>query len=214
MGRSCLQCGGTGTLVSGLPCPDCAKEVLGKKISVAGIPVQYQGKNFDRDFLPNELIKSPYADFMEKLYTEIVQNTAIFQKNYLIISRPNSGKTVWAYSVYSQLTSKGYKLPLLKDINEVKSILSYQGSAEDADLFSNSRCAIIKIPSDATPWSFDTIRAVVERRVRNNGFTIFLFSGTMRELERADRNNILRDIRGTGAFNTIAVKDYGRKDYE
>ena len=212
MGKSCLLCGGTRILTNGLPCPDCSKELLKEHLYVDGIPVQYQGKAFERDFLPNELAKSAYADFMEKLFLEITSNISVFQKNYLIISRPNSGKTVWAYSLYSQLSSKGYRIPLLRDIEEVKSIMSYQGSMDEADLYNNARCVIIKIPSGTTPWSFETLRSIVERRVRNNGFTLFLYSGTLQELERADRNNILRDIKGTGAFNTILIKDYGRKE--
>lgn len=212
MGKGCLKCAGQVNMANGQICPDCSKEKVSVKYHVAGIPVQYQGKVFDRDFLPNELIKSPYADFMEKLYDDITQNISIFQKNYLIVSRPNSGKTIWAYSLLTQLISSGYKVPLLRDISEVKNVLNFQESVEEADLYSKARCVIVKIPSDAAPWLFDCMRSLIERRVRNNGFTIFLYSGSMEELERADRHNILRDIRGTGAFNTVAVKDYGRKN--
>ena len=114
----------------------------------------------------------------------------------LICSRPNSGKTVWAYNLYSILSSKGYEIPTLRDIVEVRDILNSYSNKEEVNLISTARCAVIKIPRDLQPWMFDTISYLIERRVRNDGFTIFLFGGTE------------EDLKYIGAYNTIKIESF------
>lgn len=207
MSINCLKCGGTGFLLSGEPCPDCSEELGVLTPIVHGVPAQYQGIQFDKSFLPEKEQKT-YGVFMEELLDNIIHDYAYYQKNLLICSRPNSGKTVWAYNLYSILASKGYEIPPLRDISEVRSILNSYDNKQEAQLFSSARCAIVKIPRDIQPWMFDTMSYLVERRVRSNGFTIFLFGGSLDELKLLDRFDKLKYLRGTGAYNTIKIESF------
>ena len=170
MSQSCLICGGTLTDAFGRPCPNCAKSAIKIVKDTFGVPLQYQGVAFDKSMLPEKAQKT-YGVFMEELLDEIITNYAFFQKNILICARPNSGKSVWTYHIYSTLASKGYEIPKLRDIVEVKEIMSSYKNVDEAELYSKARCAIIKIPRDCQPWLFDTISSIISRRVRNNGFT-------------------------------------------
>lgn len=204
----CLRCDGTGILANGEPCPDCAKTILRMAPISYSVPAQYQGIMFDKSFLP-EKEQKVYGTFMEELMSTIVSDYAFYQKNLLICNRPNSGKTVWAYNLYAILSDKGYEIPPLKDVTEVRSIITSFADRELANLYSTARCAIIKVPRDLQPWMFDSLSMIVERRVRNDGFTIFLYGGTEEDLKFADKYGKLRDIRGTGAYNTIEIKSFG-----
>ena len=204
---TCLKCGGTGRLVNGTPCPDCSGTIIKSIPVVQGIPVQYQGVNFDKKFLPEKEQKT-YGTFMEELLINIVNDFAFYQKNLLICSRPNSGKTVWAYSLISLLSAKGYTIPNLRDITEVRNILNSYDNKEEAALWSTARCAIIKLPRDMQPWMFDVMSYVIERRVRSDGFTIFLFGGTKDDLQFIDKYGRLQHLTGTGAYNTIKIESF------
>lgn len=207
MGIHCLKCGGTLRLANGEPCPDC----VGKEISIPicdRVPTQYQGVKFDKSFLPAKM-QNTYGEFMENLLEEIVNNYYTFQKNVMICSRPNSGKSIWAYNLISRLSSKGTTIPAIKDIIEARSILnSFKQDDEDIALFNKARLVILRIPTDIQPWMFDTVTYIIERRVRNNGVTIFLFGGTEEDLKLADRGNKLRYIRGSGSYNSVCIKSF------
>ena len=208
MNSGCLKCGGSGFLAGNkIPCPVCSKEREVVPI-VYGIPAQYQGVHFDKSFLPEKEQKE-YGTFMEELLNTIVSDYAFYQKNMIICNRPNSGKTVWAYNLYSMLSSKGYEIPQLRDIAEVREIMTSFTDKEAANLYNTARCAIIKIPRDIQPWLFDSISMIIERRVRNNGFTIFLYGGTEEDLKYCDKYGRLKDIKGTGAYNTVKVCSFG-----
>lgn len=207
MNASCIKCGGTGRLISGELCPDCGGNLIKNTPIVCTVPVQYQGVAFDKTFLP-EKEQEVYGSFMEELMTTIINDYAFYQKNLLICSRPNSGKTVWAYNLYSILSSKGYEIPTLRDIVEVRDILNSYSNKDEVNLISTARCAVIKIPRDLQPWMFDTISYLIERRVRNDGFTIFLFGGTEEDLKYIDKFNRLKDLKGTGAYNTIKIESF------
>lgn len=206
--KGCARCGGTGQLFGNQgPCPDCAGEELREVPIVYGIPAQYQGVKFDRSFLP-EKEQAVYGVFMEDLLHNIINNYGIYQKNMIICSRPNSGKTVWAYTIISTLMSKGYDIPTLRDIVEVRDIMNSYDDRKLAVQYSTARCAIIKLPRDLQPWMFDTISSIIERRVRSNGFTIFLFGGTLEDLKFIDRYDKLRYIRGNGSYNTVQIESF------
>ena len=207
MPQSCLICGGTLLTALGEPCPECCKERPLQAPVVKGIPIQYQGVRFDKSFLPNNM-QSTYGKFMEELLETIVNDYAFYQKNLIICSRPNSGKTVWSYNLYAELTAKGYNLPPLKDIVEVKNILNSFDDVDMNTLFSTARCAIIKLPRDMQFWMFNSMSYIIERRVRNSGFTIFLFGGTVEELEQIDRDGCLKYLRGSGAYNTVKIESF------
>lgn len=210
MSQGCLICGGTLRDANGQLCPKCTE--ASKRITpvVAGIPAQYQGVAFDKSFLPMDM-QGKYGEFMEDLMVTILNDIAFYQKNLIICSRPNSGKTVWTYNLYSELTAKGYHIPTLRDITEVREILNSFDKKEEAALYSEARCAIIKLPRDLQPWMFDTISYVLERRVRNNGFTIFLFGGSLDELKQLDKFGRLGYLRGTGAYNTVHIESFEKE---
>lgn len=208
MDSGCLICGGTFTIEGGLPCPNCKRTV--KMIpKFAAIPVQYQGVKFDSSFIPANMQKV-FGPYMDKLMQEITVNIGIFQKNILICSRPNCGKTVWAYSLYATLNGNGTTTPPVMDIVEARNLLnSYDRNlAEDAKLLSTARCALIKLPKDMQFWMFDAMLYIMERRVMHNGFTIFLYSGTEHDIKSQDKFDKLRDMRGSGAFHTVEVKSF------
>ena len=206
----CLKCGGTGnigTTAKKVPCPDCCKLATNIIPSYLEIPTQYQGLKFDKSFLPEDM-QDKYGTFMEELLNDIVSSYSTYQKNLLICARPNCGKTVWAYNLFALMNSKGIKIPPFKDIVEVKEILDGRGSKEDMSLYSSSRFAIIKIPRAVSAWMFDYITYILERRVRSNGCTIFLYGGTEQDLKNQDSFGKLKYIKGTGSYNTVAIKSF------
>lgn len=207
MSQTCLICGGTLRDANGNPCPVCTKAEVHTTPVVKGIPIQYQGVAFDKSFLPANM-QEKYGSFMEELMTTILNDLAFYQKNMIICSRPNSGKTIWAYNLYAKMISKGYDVPPLLDVVEVRDALNSYENKELSRQLSTSRCAIIKIPRDMQFWMFDSISYIVERRVRGGGFTIFLFGGTVDDLNRIDKNGTLSYLRGGGAYNTVKVESF------
>ena len=104
MASGCLICGGTLVTVDGKPCPECCKNGAMVPPVVKGIPAQYQGVKFDKSFLPAEM-QGKYGEYMEELLLTIINDIAFYQKNIIICSRPNSGKTIWAYNLIAELTA-------------------------------------------------------------------------------------------------------------
>lgn len=208
MDTGCLLCGGSFKMVNGQPCPNCKPDLKMVPKSMC-IPIQYQGVKFDSSFIPMKMQKD-YGTYMDKLMKEIVTNIGVFQKNILICSRPNSGKSVWAYSLCATLYDKGVECPPVMDIIEAKNLLnSYdKESAEKAKLLSMARCAVLKVPKDLQSWMFDVILYIIERRVQYNGFTIFLYGGTEYDIKEKDKYGKMQYLRGTGAYHTIEVKSF------
>lgn len=211
MNTNCLDCGGTGIKVDGSPCPTCSSILQSKAVSSfhgATVPMQYQGVVFDRMFLPVSLQK-PYGEYMEDLLTTISNDYQIYQKNLLICSRPNSGKTVWAYNLIMMLTDKGYEIPTLLDLMTVREHLNYKSDdTELQHLVQHSRGLIVRIPADMQFWMFNVMQSIIERRVAHNGFTVFIYSGNYSNLKMADRDNILDSLIGSGSFHTIKLEDF------
>lgn len=207
MSLSCLKCGGTGILVDGTPCPDCSQELFNTVPIYTEVPSQYQGIKFDKSFLPMDMQKT-YGEYMESLAKDIIENYMTFQKNMLICSRPNCGKTVWSYYLYSMLTSKGISIPPIRDIIEVRNVFNSFDNLELANSISSARIAIIRIPKDIQHWMFDTMLSVIERRVRMNGCTIFMYSGTYEDIKTFDRFDKMKYIKGAGSYNTVQVKSF------
>lgn len=208
------ECGGTGLLLNGKPCPKCSKEILHKAVKASHssvVPMQYQGVVFDKSFLPMDMQKV-YGEYMEDLLNTIVGDYQMYQKNLLICSRPNSGKTVWAYNLIMLLTEKGYRIPTVMDLMSVREYINYRKSDVDmTELIVSSRGLIVRVPGDMQFWMFDIIQSILERRVAKNGFTIFLYSGDSKKLKEADKNNTLRYLLGTGAYHTIKMEDFSNE---
>ena len=211
MNTGCLECGGTGILLDGKPCPICGKE-RALKIATssyhATVPMQYQGVMFNKSFLPSKM-QNTYGAYMEDLLNTIMGDYGMYQKNLLICSRPNSGKTVWAYSLITLLSDKGYDIPTVQNLMTMRELLNYRtGDSDLQERVQSSRGLIVTIPADIQFWMFDIIQTIVERRVARNGFTIFLFSGSSSKLREADRDKKLNFLLGTGSFHTIKMEDF------
>ena len=205
--KGCLICGGTKLTALGEACPNCSREKNESLPIISTIPVQYQNVRFDRMFLP-ETLQDSYGTYMEELIDRIVKQSG-FYKNILICSRPNSGKTIFAYTVYGLLYNKGVAMPEVRDIMEVRDVLlDYYGDAEQVDLWSNAKLAIIKIPIDIPPKVFETMSMIIERRVRNNCSTIFLYGGTKKDLHAQDKFNKLMYLEGDGSYNSLEIKSW------
>lgn len=206
MGDICLVCGGTGLKVDGTVCDcGCLTHELNLPTSIK-IPLQYQGVRYDRSFLKSGL-RGTLGLFMERLLEDCIKNMQVFCKNYVICAAPNSGKTVWAYSLYSEMYSRGLEVVDLMDLMEVReAMLNYY--YEDRDkviLISTVKYLVIKLPLDLPNKFPETMSTVLERRVRNSGSTFFLFSGTKEDLLQQDRFGKLKSMIGDGAFNTVDV---------
>ncbi len=207
----CLKCGDTGIMLNGLPCPDC-KDLLIKKAmtrkNVATVPTQYQGVSFDKSFLPYDE-QAKYGAFMEDLLKTIYADCGLYQKNYLICSRPNSGKTVWGYTLITMLADKGFYIPPIMDLVAIRDVLNY--STRDSQLseeIQSARGLVVRVPADTQFWMLDIILYILERRVARNGFTIFLYNGKYEQLKQCDKNNKLPYIIGSGAWHTVKLEDF------
>lgn len=203
--NSCLLCGGTGITAFGKPCPNCSSEAHSVTPFIE-IPMQYRGLTYDQSFIPTKL-QNTLGKFMTELKEEIISMPQAYQKNVLVCSRANAGKTVWAYDVYSNLKTAGLNPPKVIDIVEARNIMNGK-DVEESDLISKSKIAIFKVPSDVAPWMFNIIQSIVERRVRNNAATIFLYSNSLENLKLSDTFNVLETLKGTGSFNTILIQDF------
>lgn len=213
MNNDCLDCGGTGVKVDGSICQPCMAKLKSKAVSSyhgTTVPMQYQGVVFDRMFLPVSLQK-PYGEFMEDLANTIINDYSIYQKNLLICSRPNSGKTVWAYNLIMMLADKGHIIPTILDLMTVREHLHYRTQDTDTRIMvEQGRCLIVRLPADMQFWMFGIMHAILERRVAHNGFTIFLYSGKYTNLELADKDGVLKSILGSGAFHSIRLEDFSK----
>ena len=207
----CLKCGDTGLMANGEPCPDCAEKLLKqatKQKHLATVPTQYQGVSFDKSFLPFDEQKK-YGAFMEDLLKTIYADCGLYQKNHLICSRPNSGNTVWGYTLITLLSEKGYYLPTIMDLVTVRDYLNYSSrDSEMAEVIQAARGLIVRVPADCQFWMLDIIMYILERRVQRNGFTIFLYNGKYEQLKQCDKNGKLPYIIGTGAWHTVKLEDF------
>lgn len=205
--RGCLRCGGTGLLLTGGPCPDCAKTEKVTMEYVKNIPMQYQGITFNKEFLPSKMQKG-YGDFLQE-FLDLCSSVNIesYTRNHLVCSKPNSGKTIWAYNIIGRLNARGIVCPSIVDLTEFRSILN-GFNKEEYDLYSKARCVIVRIPSDIQTWMFDTMLYILERRVNHGGFTIFIFNGELKELEAKDSYHKFSDMKGDGSFLTVKTDTY------
>jgi len=203
--KACLKCGGTGLLLNGDKCdcgvvdeiilPECLK-----------IPNQYQSIRFDKSFLRKEM-QNDYGVYMERLINDCVSRVSIFNKNLLICAPANSGKSVFAYTVYGILYANGIRTARFMDIVEARSILNnlYADDLNEVILLSTSPILILKIPTDVPSRFPEIMSTIVERRVRNNCSTIFLYNGTDSDLYALDKFGKLKQLFGDGSYNSIEV---------
>lgn len=205
---NCLKCGDTGVKVSGEKC-DCGVGLSIILPTSMKIPMQYQGVIFDKSFVREDISKE-YSEYMTKLLDDFVDNTIITSMNVLICAPNNSSKTIWAYTLYGRLYAKGVRIPDLMDLMQARSLMLdyYAEDKETAALLNSAPVVIIKLPMDLPNKFTETMSTIIERRVRNNGSTIFMYNGAYKDLEAQDRFMKLKYIIGDGSFNTLLVKSF------
>ena len=207
----CLKCGGTGLLVNGNSC-DC-NATRGKVVPVVlEVPVQYQGLKFNKLMLPKDL-QNDYGTYLSNLYEDLLTGHST-SKNVLICAPPNSGKTVFAYSLYAELINQGYTVMDLIDLIEARELLQssyYNLDKDKVALLSSADIAFIKIPLDLPQKFSEIISTIIERRVRYDGTTIFLYSGSQSDIEAQDRFGKFKSLLGDGSFNSLKVCSWERR---
>jgi len=205
----CLKCGGTGMLVDGTPCDcGCANETFTLP-STLNVPLQYQNVKYDMTLIRKEL-QPTLGVFMERLLKECTLGLHSFSSNYVICAPPNSGKTIWAYTLYSLMYSKGQPVPKLMDIMEVReALLNFYFEDKDlVELINKSKIMVIKLPLDLPSKFPETMSMIIERRVRNNCFTIFLYNGSKYDLVAQDKFGKLKYLIGDGSYNSVNIKSF------
>ena len=204
----CIKCGNTGKTAEGVLC-DCGYMDQIILPPVMAVPLQYQNVIFHKSLLPKHL-QGDYGKYMEGLIHNINHNLLTLHKNILVCAPPNSGKTVFAYTVYGLLFAKGFLLPKLMDLIEVRMLLTsyYAIDYEKFDVLSSAKVAIVKIPQDLPQKWTETISTLIERRVMNGCTTIFLFSGSIDDLKAQDRFGKWKSMIGDGYYHSIEVKNW------
>lgn len=212
MERICLKCGGTGVLVSGELC-DCGCTQELQLPTMLKVPIQYQGVRFDKGLVRSDL-GSSYASYLDGIVRDITSSVLTFNKNICICSPPNSSKSVLAYTIYGLLFAKGYEIPKLMDIMEIRPVMMslYSNDASLVTLISSAPVMFVKLPMDTPPRMAETMSMLIERRVRNNASTIFLYSGTKDDMFAQDTFGKLKQLSGDGSYNSIEFKSWRVED--
>lgn len=209
----CLKCGDTGITVDGTPC-DCRGHGIVNTPIVLEVPSIYQTAEFSASLVPIKMPRS-YGIELEDIINAI-KSKGKYSRNILICSPPNTGKTVFAYTIYKHQYVKGLSMSEIMDLVEAKELLnstSYDESIQrDKEKLINCPVAVIKIPLDVPNRFAETMSTIIERRVRKNGTTIFLYGGSIRGLQAQDRFDTLNNIIRDGSYNSIKVIDYQYND--
>lgn len=202
----CLKCGDTGIKLDGTPC-DCG---AGQEIElpvILDMPAQYQMSMFNKSLLPNWLHPA-YGSTLESIVST-VKTTYALDRNYLICSPPNSGKTTFAYTILRILYSANIVAPEIMDINEIRKLFSNQYSvSEQYDLLTRSKLAIVKIPMDVPAKFVESVMTIIDLRARHSGYTIFLYDGSKFDLINQDKYSKFQFIDGDGSYHTVKVISY------
>lgn len=209
--NTCIKCGGTHKMLNGQRC-DCMIANSFELPVVLDVPIQYQGVKFNKAALPRDM-QEDYGPYMMKLYEELLDSRGI-GRNILVCAPPNSGKTVFAYTIYAEMVNQGASVAKLLDLMEVRELLmSYYHDVdrEQLALLSSADVAFIKIPQDLPIKFAEIISTVIERRVRSGGSTIFLFSGSKKDLEAQDRFGKFRALEGDGSYNSLKIYSWERR---
>ena len=209
----CLKCGGTGIQIDGKPC-DCRDNGKIDLPIVIEVPSIYQSSEFSASLVPIKMSKT-YGIELEDIINTI-KCKGKFTHNILICSPPNTGKTVFAYTVYRHQYLKGLSMPEIMDLIEAKELLMTTSYDEHIirlkEKLINSKIAIIKIPLDLPNKFAETMSTILERRVRKNGTTIFLYGSTLFDLQNQDRFGVLKNIIRDGSYNSLKVINYNYMD--
>lgn len=219
---ACLECGGTGILLDGSPCPHCKQKEFIFDASCLTVPKDYRGIHFMKECLPEDL-GSEYIDTMDTIYKSIIDLEAK-HRNYLIASPPNSGKTTLCYSAIQALYAQNVPTFPLLDTGELKRTmldidngirsLILEGMDANTEFIYTAPMLFVKIPNLVTFSTIDTILTILDRRTRRSNNTLFIYNGTWEELLNIDKKHKLSNIRLDGTMGTIVVKTFERKEAE
>lgn len=201
----CIKCGDTGILLDGSKCDCGAGDV---KIPIAKtVPTQYAESLFDKSLLP--LGTSDFYGVGLERVIKTIEAVGTFNKNLLVCSKVGMGKTVFAYSVYSIMLAKGKPIADVMDLIEARELLlstSFDQSVIDRkELLIKAPIAVIKIPNDLPNRYADTILTINERRVRNNGVTIYLSNLSSDTLLQLDKSGTFKSILKDGSYSTLSL---------
>ncbi len=205
----CLKCGNTGIMADGSPCDCKANDDIDLPV-ILSIPEQYQSSSFDKSMLP-AFLQYGYGTLCEEIISSIKINKRI-NKNVLICAPPNSGKTVFSYTIYRELYSSNIPIPPIMDLFEIRRLLSnvYQ-ETDELMLLKKAKTAIIRVQLDLPPKFVEYMLSILEFRVRHGGFTIFLYDGSYLDMVNADKNGRLNYIKGDGSYHTVEVHSYSNE---
>lgn len=212
--KYCPKCGNSGLDINNNPC-DCEwrAESFYETVSCMDIPEQYRGILFDRFLLPKD-VPDTYGEYMQKLHDSILDRK-VRAHNYCICSPVAHGKTIMAYSCIEQLFRIGVPTFPIFDVLEIKRILMdidfcrqpFHEVTNPENLY-KSPYLFVKIPRVVTWEVLDTMVLILDRRVRRNNSTIFLFEGTWDQLMLRDKNSVFTALRGDGTYNTVEVSSW------
>lgn len=207
--RYCEKCGNTGVLLDGSLC-DCqlnTQEFFGS-VSSIDVPELYQGKIFNKLILPRNL-PHEYGNLLQDIYDNVI-SLRWKAHNVILCSPPGAGKSTLAYSCIEGLFRKGVPTLTLFDLFELKRImLDYDNGRKiaydvsDPEYVVKAPYLFVRIPRIVTYDTYDCIAYLLDKRVRRNGSTFFLFNGTWEQLIALDKGNVLKNLTGDGSYGTI-----------
>ena len=212
--KYCTKCGNTGIDIDGNPC-DCRvnSSSFYETVSCLEIPEQYRGISFNESLVPKDLPEG-YTYFLKSIHDDMLAGR-LLKRNILICSPINHSKSILAYSCIEIMFRNGIPIVPLFDVLEVKRILldfdlgkkqTYEVK-EPADIVTVP-LMFVKIPR-ITSWEvFDAIAVLLDRRVRRNNATVFIYDGSWNQLIYNDKQNLLTGLMGDGYYNTLEVKSW------
>lgn len=216
--KYCPICGGTGVLLDGTPCPCQQNEDdIYSGADCLSIPETYRGVAFNSILLPKNM-GTYYAKFMQDTY-DMLTSLRWRNKNIIICSPAQTGKSVLAYTVVQSLFKKGLDVFPLMDILEIKRVMQdieYNRSTslgvENPQILLTTPYLFAYIPASLTYDVFDTAAVLVSRRVRRGNSTILLYQGNWNYLASADTKGSLKNMAGSGALTTVEVHNFTYKN--
>lgn len=202
----CVKCGGTGRLLNGNPC-ECSMTVpdFYSDSACFEIPEQYRDVVFTEELVPDTWGGS-YRKFLSKLHTDI-STMAVMSRNWLICSPPKHAKTIFAFASMRRLFRNNIGVHPLNDILELKSkILEYDVS-KDEPLF-RVPYLFVRIPAVLNNEVFELCTTLLDRRVRQNLSTVFLFNGSWERICACDKFGVFTPYKGDGSYCTYSVSSW------
>lgn len=204
--KFCAKCGGTGILLNGEMC-DCAKTVpdFYSDSACFEIPEQYRDVVFTEELVPDNWSGS-YRKFLSKLHTDI-STMSVTSRNWLICSPPKHAKTIFVYATMRRLFRANIGVYPLNDILEIKNKILEYDVESDEELF-KVPYLFIRIPALLNSEVFELCSMLLDRRVRKNLSTVFIFNGSWERICAADKYGAFTPYKGDGSYCTYSVNSW------